>query len=171
MLIARNLEQGRRRSRAHSARTLHTRIHCNLSVGPQTSLLPTATTTTRQPPLMPCGFPPSRLFLYVKGVSGSQFSHNFSPGLQLLTRGASPPTHFPLPGAAPPVSPAPIRKAPESTFQDRAAGTDTQVSGRPRPCGLWMDWGRRNGGTRGGRSCGSPSPAPAKTRAVLGTNF
>lgn len=119
--LAGNLEQGRR-SRAHPARALHTRIHCSLSVEPQTSRLPTATTTTRQPPRMPCSFPPSRLFLYVKGVSGSQFPYNFSPGLQLLTRGASPPTPFPLPGAAPPVSPAPIRKPPESTFQDRAAG-------------------------------------------------
>lgn len=111
----------------------------------------------------------------VKGVSGSQFSHNFSLGLQLLTRGSFPPTPYPLPVAAPPVSPAPTRKPPESTFQDRAAGNRHPDLSEPRT--QWTLDGLGEGAQKegqGGRICCQalpPSTVPRRTRAVPGANF
>ena len=142
---------------------------------PQDVPVSTVTTATPQPPLLPHGFPPSLLFLYGKGVSGSQFSHNFSPGLQLLTRGASPPTLFPRPGAAPPVSPAPPGNRRNQLSKTALRETDTQISQRPGPCGLWMDWGR--GHRRRDRRKeillpnALPRPTPPKTSAAPGANF
>lgn len=93
----------------------------------------------------PRGFPPSHLFLFVKGVSGSQFSHNFSPELHAGPHPKRFPTHsFSHPGAGPPVSPAPIRKSPESTFQESAAGDRHSCLPDSLPGGLWMTGG---GGT------------------------
>ena len=121
----------------------------------------------------PHRFPPSRLFSSVKGVSGSQASHNFSPGLHLLTRGASPPTP-PRPAAAPPVSPAPTRKPPESTFRDGAAGNTPRSPRASEPVDFgWIGGGGHRRSDRRREILlpnGLPS-TPPKTRAVPGANF
>ena len=122
-----------------------------------------------QSPLLPRGFRPSRLFSYVKGVSGSQFSHNFTQELQLLTRGASTPTPFPPPprGASGFPSPSLTGKPPESTFLD--CGRQTPRSPRdadPVDFG-WIGGGGTEGGLGGGRfCCQTPYPHHSpKTRA------
>lgn len=110
----------------------------------------------------PHRFPPSRLFSSVKGVSGSQFSHNFSPGLQLLTRGASPPTPSPpIPaGAAPPVFPAPTRETAGINFPRRRCGKQTPRSPRaPEPVDFgWIGGGGHRRSDRRRFCCQTPSP-------------
>lgn len=84
------------------------------------------------------------MFLCVKGISGSQLSHNNSPGLQLFTQGVSPPT--PVSSRAPRLRspPPPSGNRRNQLYKTAPRETDTQISQRPGPRGLRLDWGRGN---------------------------
>lgn len=134
-----------------------TPIYCSLFVASWHPAPPSLFPTPRPSPPAAVGapgFPPSRLFLYVKGVSGSQFSHNF------LARAATPhpwrfPVHsLPRAGAAPPVSPPPSGNRPNQLCESALWETDTQLAQDPDPVDFgWIGGGGTERGTGGGRFC------------------
>lgn len=117
-------------SQAYSVSAPHASVPCSHDAVPRCYHLP----QLREPR----SFPPSHLFLFVKGVSGSQFSHNFSPELQLLTRSASPPTPFPTlaPGLRYP--PPPSGNRPNQLSKRAQREIDTRVS--QTPCRVDFGW-------------------------------